>query len=106
MPLNEASSPGRGRWDSTRCGRDEDEGAAVAPATADALRPAPNFTVGGWASVHNSASTIRQRVKANTDAMLLKAILALNWTGPYKVLAERKRCNRKVKSTRIRYSLR
>ena len=87
MPLNEASSPGRGRWDSTPCGRDEDEGAAVAPATADALRPAPNFTVGGWASVHNSASTIRQGVKANTDAKVLKAKLALNWTGPYKVLA-------------------
>ena len=55
-------------------------------ALADALRPAPNFIVGGWAWIYNSASTIRQGVKANTDAVL-KAKLALNWTGPYKVLA-------------------
>ena len=56
-------------------------------ALGDALRPAPNFTVGGWAWVYNSASTIRQGVKANTDAKVLRAKLALNWTGPYKVLA-------------------
>ena len=37
--------------------------------------------------MYNSASTIRQGVKANTDAKVLKAKLALNWTGPYKVLA-------------------
>ena len=53
----------------------------------DALRPAPNFATGGWARVYNSASTIRQGVKANTDAKVLKAKLALNWTGPYKILA-------------------
>ena len=29
-------------------------------ALADALRPAPEFAVGGWAWVYNSASTIRQ----------------------------------------------
>ena len=34
-----------------------------------------------------SASTIRQGVKANTDANVLKAKLALNLTGPYKDLA-------------------
>ena len=56
-------------------------------ALADTLRPAPIFTVGGWAWVYNSASTIRHGVKANTDAKVLKAKLALNWTGPYKVLA-------------------
>ena len=56
-------------------------------ALADALRPAPNFTVDGWAWVYNSAFTIHQGVKANTDAKVLKAKLALNWTGPYKVLA-------------------
>ena len=56
-------------------------------ALADALRPAPNFDKGGWAWVYNSASTIRQGVKANTDAKVLEAKLALNWTGPYKVLA-------------------
>ena len=53
---------------------------------ADALRPAPNFAVGGWALVYNSVSTIRQDVKANTDAKVLKAKLALNWTGLYKIL--------------------
>ena len=56
-------------------------------ALADALRPAPKFAVGGWAWVYNSASTIRQGVKANTDAKVFKAKLALNRTGPYKVLA-------------------
>ena len=52
-------------------------------AFADALRPTPKFAVGGWAWVYNSASTIRQGVKANTDAKVLKAKLALNWTGLY-----------------------
>ena len=37
--------------------------------------------------MYNSASTIRQGVKANTDAEVLKAKLALNWTAPYKILA-------------------
>ena len=36
--------------------------------------------------MYNSASTIRQGVKANTDKVL-KAKLARIWTGPYKVLA-------------------
>ena len=56
-------------------------------ALADALRPAPNLAVCGWAWVYNSASTIRQGVKANTDATVLNAKFALNFTGPYKVLA-------------------
>ena len=56
-------------------------------ALADALRPAPKFATGGWAWVYNSASTIHQGVKANTDAKVLKAKLALNWTGPYTILA-------------------
>ena len=56
-------------------------------ALADALRPTPKFVVGGWAWAYHSASTIRQGVKAYTDAKALKAKLALNWTGPYKVLA-------------------
>ena len=47
-------------------------------ALADALRPAPNFATGDWAWVCNSASTIRQCVKANTDAKVLKAKLALS----------------------------
>ena len=41
----------------------------------------------GWAWVFNSASTLRQGVKSNADAKVLKAKLAINWTGPYKVLA-------------------
>ena len=56
-------------------------------ALADALRPVPKFVVGGWAGVYSSASTIHQIVKANADAKILKAKLALNWTDPYKVLA-------------------
>ena len=56
-------------------------------ALTDALRPAPNSTVNGGAWVHKSASTIRQGVKANTDVKVLKAKLALNWTGPCKIFA-------------------
>ena len=37
--------------------------------------------------MYKSASTIRQGVKAKTDAKVLKAKLALNWTDPYKILA-------------------
>ena len=37
--------------------------------------------------MYNSTSTILQGVKANTDAKVLKAKLALDWTGPYKILA-------------------
>ena len=37
--------------------------------------------------MYNSASTIHQGVKANTEAKVLKAKLALNGTGPCKVLA-------------------
>ena len=37
--------------------------------------------------MYNSASTIHQAVKANTDAKVLKAKLALYWTGPYTFLA-------------------
>ena len=56
-------------------------------ALTDALRPAPDFVTGGWAWVYNSASTICQGEKANADANVLKAKLALNWTGPYEFLA-------------------
>ena len=55
-------------------------------ALADALHPAPKLAVGGSAWVHNSASTIRQGVKANTEANVLKVKLELNGTGPYKFL--------------------
>ena len=53
----------------------------------EALRPASNFSAGGWAWVYNSDSTIRPGVKANTDAKVLKVKIALNWTGLYKILA-------------------
>ena len=37
----------------------------------------------GWAWAYSSASTIRHGVHANAAAKVLKAKLALNWTGPY-----------------------
>ena len=52
-----------------------------------ALRAVPEFAVGGWVWVYNTAATIRQGAKMDTDAKVLKAKLSLNWTGPYKVLA-------------------
>ena len=56
-------------------------------ALSDALRPVPKFTVGVWLWVYNTAATIRQGAKTDTDAKILKIELSLNWTGPYKVLA-------------------
>ncbi|CAB1098288.1 unnamed protein product [Ectocarpus sp. CCAP 1310/34] len=53
----------------------------------DAIHKLPQFTVGGWAWVYNTAATIRQGVKKDTDQQVLKAKFALSWTGPYKVLA-------------------
>ena len=53
----------------------------------DALREVPKFAVGGWVWVYNTAATIHQGAKTNTDANVLKAEISLNWTGPYKVLA-------------------
>ena len=50
-----------------------------------ALRPVVIFAVSGRPWVYKSSSTIRQGVKANADAWVLKAKLAFNWTGPYKV---------------------
>ena len=43
----------------------------------DALRPAPNFAVGGWAWVYESASIILQGVEANTDAKVSRLNLRL-----------------------------
>ena len=40
------------------------------------------LVVSGGTWIHNSASTIRQGVKANTDGKVLKVKRALNWTGP------------------------
>ena len=52
-----------------------------------ALLASPPFSVGGWAWVYNSASTICQGVKKGTDATVLKTKLSLNWNGPFKILA-------------------
>ena len=48
----------------------------------DALRQIPNFVVGNWAWLCNTASTIRQGAKAGTEAKF-----AIYWAGPYKTLA-------------------
>ena len=56
-------------------------------ALSDALRQVPNFAVGNWVCVYNTAFTIRQGVKAGTDAKVLKTKFALNWTSPSKILA-------------------
>ena len=50
------------------------------PAIADALRPVPKFALGCWAWMYNLASTTRRGVNANTNAKVLKAKLAFNWT--------------------------
>ena len=53
----------------------------------DALCPVLKFAVGGWVWVYNTAATIRQNAKTDTDAKFFKAKLSFNWTGAYKVLA-------------------
>ena len=56
-------------------------------ALTDALRAVPNLAVGGCVRVYNTAATIRQGVKTDTDAKVLNAKFLINWTGPYKVFA-------------------
>ncbi|CAB1115322.1 unnamed protein product [Ectocarpus sp. CCAP 1310/34] len=53
----------------------------------DAIHNFPQFAVGGWSGVYNTAATIRQGVQKDTDQQVLKAKFALSWTGPHKVLA-------------------
>ena len=52
-----------------------------------ALNNLPVFEVGNWAWIYNSAATIRQGAKKNTDDLVLKAKFSLSWTGPFKILA-------------------
>ena len=52
-----------------------------------ALLASPPYSVGGWAWVYDSASTIRQGVKNGIDATVLKTKHSLNWNGPFKMLA-------------------
>ena len=55
-------------------------------AVTNALRGVLTCAVGGSVWVYNTAATIRQGAKTNTDIKALKAKLSLNWTGPYKFL--------------------
>ena len=56
-------------------------------ALSDALRPVPKFAVGSRAWVYNTAATIRQGAKMDTEAKVFKAKLSFNWMGCYKSLA-------------------
>ena len=47
-------------------------------ALADALRAVPKFAVGGRVWVYNTAATIRQGAKTDTDAKVLKTKLSIN----------------------------
>ncbi|CAB1107752.1 unnamed protein product [Ectocarpus sp. CCAP 1310/34] len=44
----------------------------------NAIHKLPQFTVGGWAWVYNTAATIRQGVQKDTDQQVLKAKFALS----------------------------
>ena len=71
-----AESPGRGRWDATPCGRVEDEGAAVALATADET---------DWASTCCAPETppaqrsLPARYLRQTDVGVLHAGISSGW---------------------------
>ena len=56
-------------------------------ALSEGLIPIPNFFFGNCAWLYYTASAIGQVAKAGTDAKVLKAEFALNWTGPYKIYA-------------------
>ena len=56
-------------------------------ALSHALRQVLNFVVGNWVWLCSTASIVRQGAKAGTNAKVLKTKFALNWTGPYKILA-------------------
>ena len=53
----------------------------------DALHKTPAYAAGGWVWVYNTAATIRQGATKDAGGGVLKSKLALNWTGPYKILA-------------------
>ncbi|CAB1116210.1 unnamed protein product [Ectocarpus sp. CCAP 1310/34] len=52
----------------------------------DAIHKLPQFTVGGWAWVYNTAAAIRQGVQKDMHQQVLKAKLALSGRGPTKFL--------------------
>ena len=47
----------------------------------------PQYEVGGWVWVYNSASTIRQGARKDTDDKVLKEKLSLLYTGPFQIRA-------------------
>ena len=47
----------------------------------------PAFVANKWAWVYNTAATICQGAREDTDNQVLKAKLSLPWTGPFKILA-------------------
>ena len=53
-------------------------------APSDVLRAVLKFPAGGWVWTYNTAATIRQGAKTDTDAKVLKAKLSRNWTCTYK----------------------
>ena len=56
-------------------------------ALSDALLRRPQYAAGGWVWVYNTAATIRQGLRRDTDNKVLKEKLSLNWTGPFKIIA-------------------
>ena len=52
----------------------------------DDLHLCPPYSVGDWTWVYNSAATIHQGAKTNTDTTVGKTKLSLNWIGPFNVL--------------------
>ena len=48
------------------------------PALSDSLRQVPNFVVGNWVWLYNTAPTILQGANAGTDAKVLKTKVPLN----------------------------
>eukprot|EP00904_Undaria_pinnatifida_P010339 jgi/Undpi1/6435/HiC_scaffold_20.g08916.m1 len=47
----------------------------------------PPFTAGGWVWIDNFVSIVHQGSKKNTDAIVLKTNLSLNWNGPFKIFS-------------------
>ena len=47
-------------------------------ALSDGIKQLPTYAIGGWVWVYNTAATIRQGVRADTNGKVLKAKLSLN----------------------------
>ena len=55
-------------------------------ALSDDLLRRPQYAAGGWVWVYNTAATIRQGMRKDTDNKVLKEELSLNWIGPFKII--------------------